>query len=129
MAGATRRSRPTEAPELGGAQGHPADRVLAQLSEAFANKDEKAITSSITDPWSGLRHCATWNEALWQSAAKALRGAKFQSGSKVQAVYEVTLSQSTASTAVKIKNITIELHNGRWALDLNSFLGPFPHMR
>ena len=109
-----------------------ADDTLKTLASAFARKDSAAISKLVDDGWSGLRFCEGWSDGQWQAAANALRSAKLQSRTQSEQIYSVTLRwPNDPADYAKV----ISLHLGQstwdgstWKLDLNSFLGPFPHL-
>ncbi len=103
------------------AEAHAADKLLQRLADAFAKKDLKSVSALINDPWSGQRFCASWDDQAWKAAARALRGAKLKSDSPAKRIY-------TVESGNRARDITVDLGDGGWRLDYNSFMGPFPHM-
>jgi hypothetical protein len=106
---------------------HAADAVRLQLAAAFERKDLKAIAPLVSDAWSGLRFCASWDARMWKAAAVALRGARLRTSGERERVYEVALAEGAEPSPVRRREIQFLLSDGSWRLDLNSFLGPFPH--
>ena len=104
------------------------DKLLRELADAFEKHDLKAIGARVDDGWSGLRFCASWDAAAWKAAATSLREAKRKSSSPRARVYTVTRRSTNGASSAQARDVSLRIGDEGWRLDLNSFLGPFPHM-
>ncbi len=102
-----------------------ADEVRLQLADAFVKNDMDAVGSLVSDPWSGLRFFTGRQDGMWERAAVAFRNAQLITMNEKQAVYEIHWPVNAESK--KTRTIIFLSQDSGWKLDLNSFLGPFPH--
>jgi hypothetical protein len=104
-----------------------ADKIRLQLADAFTKKDMATIKALVTDPWSGLRFFSEKNDGMRESAGVAFREAKVVTIDENRVAYEIIWPSHTESK--NTRKIIFILTSPEWKLDLNSFLGPFPHFR
>jgi hypothetical protein len=102
-----------------------ADEVRLQLAAAFEKNDMTTIRSLVSDPWSGLRFFTAGQDGMWERAAVAFRNAQLVTKDEKQVVYEINWPMNAESK--KTQTIIFLSQDSEWKLDLNSFLGPFPH--
>ena len=99
----------------------PAMPNRLKLADAFSRKDLDAISTLVSDPWSGLRFFTVreGNDDFWKDMGKRLREAEIVSTSQSMVIYTIQWNG-------KSREIEFLLIDECWVLDLNSFLGPFP---
>jgi hypothetical protein len=102
-----------------------ADEVRLRLAVAFEKNDMATVRSLVSDPWSGLRFFTTRQDGMWERAAVAFHNAQLVTKNEKQVVYEINWPVNAESK--KTRTIIFLSLNSEWKLDLNSFLGPFPH--
>ena len=97
------------------------------LADAFATQDQRKIGSLILDAYSGLRlfTFSKENSAYWQDAGRSLREARLVSAGSEKVVYAIYWPVS--GEYKEERQVSFYRHDAKWALDLASFMGPFPH--
>ncbi|MDP5239744.1 hypothetical protein Q9Q94_09390 [Uliginosibacterium sp. 31-16] len=103
-----------------------------RLADAFAAKDKEAVHALISDPLSGFRFYESQADEWWVAAGRAIREARLISEDEAENISRSLMPHDRDRVIYsilwhgQIRPIAFVLRRSVWALDLNSFLGPFP---